>query len=923
MNTRLRYSLDGTWQFYTDPAGELAPTSLASARLQLSVQAPAPWQSQSPALRHYQGVAWYEREIDLPADWPSGCLVLHFGAVDEQAEVWFNGRPVGRHAGGYLPFELDVTAHARPGRNRVTVRVSDLPEDFPEVPHGKQSWYGALSGIWQPVWLELRPPAYIDRVQITPADEQVQAQVTLNGPLPQGATFCYEVFSPHGECVASQVTPAPAVTLAVPAPLLWDLDTPRLYSLRVSLQGTEADSIEETFGFRTFTARDGQFFLNGRPLYLRGALDQDYYPQDICTPPSEDYIEAQFRQAKEMGLNCLRIHIKVADPRYYAAADRLGLLVWTELPNWINLTPTTRQRARSTLEGMVARDWNHPSIVIRTLINESWGLDLTDPEQRAWLVENFHFLKRLDPSRLVVGNSPCWGNHQVVTDIEDFHYYRAMPDHADGWREWVESLASRPTWTFAPRYPGYTDWKKFMLAPWTFAMPGHAPEVERRGDEPLVVSEFGNWGLPDVQKLYDAYGGEPWWFETGSEWGRGIVYPHGMEERFYNYHLDRRFSSLAALTEATQRLQFDGLKYEIEQIRRQPNLAGYIITEFTDVHWECNGLLDMCRNPKVFYDQLKDLNRDDLLIPAAGRLAFWEGETCSVDLLFSHYSAADLAGSRCEWRLAAGPSEAQAPHPINGLPSGEWTDLDPQPATVTPLGQVRFRVPRLEASQRVRLEFCLRDRHGQERASNFLDLYFFPAALRCAPAGRLWAPDGLAPLLERLGCEPAAGPEDCDLAVVTTLTDPLREFMLGGGRVLWLAEGRWAQRTYLGEVKLRRRLESAWQGDWVSAWSWLDRARLGRELPGEEALVDFLFHGLTPEMVITGIQQHEFRHRVHAGMVTGWLHKPVALVAERRVGRGRLLISTFRLRAGLARRNPVAQLLFQDLAALAMAGEPA
>ena len=112
-------------------------------------------------------------------------------------------------------------------------------------------------------------------------------------------------------------------------------------------------------------------------VYLRAALDQDYYPDLIYTPPSAEYVEAQLRQAKAMGLNCLRLHIKIGDPRYYAAADRLGLLIWTELPNWQRLTPAAAERARATLEGMLARDWNHPSIIFWTIINECWGLDLT------------------------------------------------------------------------------------------------------------------------------------------------------------------------------------------------------------------------------------------------------------------------------------------------------------------------------------------------------------------------------------------------------------------------------------------------------------------------------------------------------------------------------------------------------------------
>jgi len=195
------------------------------------------------------------------------------------------------------------------------------------------------------------------------------------------------------------------------------------------------DEVTETFGFRTIETRNGQILLNGSPFYLRAALDQDYYPELISTPPSQKYIEDEFRKAKEMGLNCLRVHIKVADPRYYAAADKVGLLIWTELPNHITLTDDAKRRAKETLAGMLERDWNHPSICIWTIINESWGVDLTDPSQRAWLAETYEWLKMLDPTRLVVGNSACSGNFHVATDIADFHNYYAMPDHHHRWRE--------------------------------------------------------------------------------------------------------------------------------------------------------------------------------------------------------------------------------------------------------------------------------------------------------------------------------------------------------------------------------------------------------------------------------------------------------------------------------------------------------
>jgi hypothetical protein len=180
--------------------------------------------------------------------------------------------------------------------------------------------------------------------------------------------------------------------------------------------------------------------------------------------------------------------------------------------------------------------------------------------------------------------------------------------------------------------------------------------VQRRGDEPLLVSEFGNWGLPDVEQLRECYGGQdPWWFETGYNWGDGVVYPHGVDQRFHDYHLERVFGSLSGLTTASQELQFQAMKYEIEQMRRHPSIQGYVITEFTDLHWECNGLLDMCRNPKIILRSLHTINTDTVIVPEWERLAYQSGETCQVILLAAHHSTADLSGSHllvASWKVS-------------------------------------------------------------------------------------------------------------------------------------------------------------------------------------------------------------------------------------------------------------------------------
>ncbi|NJM06853.1 hypothetical protein HC891_12710 [Candidatus Gracilibacteria bacterium] len=543
------------------------------------------------------------------------------------------------------------------------------------------------------------------------------------------------------------------------------------------------------------TSSDGHLMLNGRTLYLRGALDQDYYPHSIYTPFSDAQLDDQFAKAKHMGLNCLRTHIKITEPRYYDAADRAGILIWTELPNWENLTEAAMVRARATLQGMVERDWNHPSIIIWTIINEGWGVDLmSNPDHRAWLAETYAYLKALDPHRLIVGNSPCLGNFHVITDIEDFHNYYSIPDHYRKWRDWVQTFAARPSWTFAYNQAESLDaWQSYVRDPWSPTPRTPAPEVTRRGNEPMVVSEFGNWGLPDLTKLWECYGGEPWWFETGIEWGEGAVYPHGVAQRFRAYHLDKVFGDLSQLAAASQRMQFTALKYQIEQMRRHPSIVGYIITEFTDVHWEANGLLDICRNPKAYYDVIGNVNSADAIVPDWERVAFYAGERCEMRLALSHFSTSDLWGARVAWHVDSWPAV-----------SGSFEGISTLPATVTNLGTVVFTVPPIEQSLRARLELQLFDAAGALITANHQEFYAFPRTLAQPGAARVWSPD-LADELSTLGYPLAADAESADVVVVATLTDSWRRYVQRGGRVLWLAEHSDTQQTNLGPLTIAQR----------------------------------------------------------------------------------------------------------------------
>lgn len=930
---RRRINLDGTWEFFPDPQRSLAHDALDPAGPGRNILVPGPWQAQFDDLRQYSGTAWYRRHFrlgspDFPAELDARTvIVIHFGAVDYYAEIWLNGKRIGSHEGGYLPFEFTLGDGLKlDDSNELVVKVidpgndADHPEEFPfaEIPHGKQSWYGPVGGIWQSVYLEFRSAVHFTRLKLTP--DVPGSQVLVTAMLSQSTTaespIRFNITDPDSQIIEHSASIPPGqdrleISLPIPNPQLWDVQVPNLYRLEANLvEKSEAGDVEldtcaDQFGMRTITtSTSGHLMLNGRVLYLRGALDQDYYPDLIYTPFSDAELDAQFQKAKHMGLNCLRTHIKITDPRYYDAADRAGILIWAELPNWQDLTEAAKRRARDTLAGMVERDWNHPSIVIWTIINEGWGLDLAvNAGHRHWLAETYSFLKQLDPTRLVVGNSPCFTNFHVVTDIEDFHNYYAMPDHYREWRDWVRTFAGRPPWTFAHVVESIDAWREFVRDPWNPVPRQPTAEVQRRGSEPMVVSEFGNWGLPDVNRLKDCYGGkEPWWFETGVEWGDGVVYPHGIEGRYRAWHLDKVFPTLTDLAAASQRAQFTALKFEIEEMRRHPSIVGYIITEFTDVHWESNGLLDHCRNPKTYFDVIGQVNSADAIVPDWERIAFWEGERCEVRLALSHFSGLDLRGSRLEWQLASHPEVA-----------GAFENLTPQKAQVTTLGTVVFEVPPHQQSHRERLEFRLVNGAGKVVAHNHHELYFFPRFALPAPAPTIHVPNAprLAGRLKALGYEVTEDARMADLMVVEQLTDEVRWYVQQGGRALWLPESSDSLQTYVGSLGIAQRRGRSWQGDWASSLSWIRHDKLFSSIP-TGGVVDFAFADLTPEMVIVGLSPRDFAASVHSGLFVGWVHHVVALVAERAIDKGRLLVSTFRLREHLG-THPVATIMIRDM----------
>ena len=899
---RKQVSLDGEWQFRHETD--------ATWR---SATVPLPWQAQFADLRQTSGRATYRRSFARPDG--AGQVVLRFGAVSYFAEVRLNGHLLGQHEGGYLPFEWVIPADILNNSNEIEVSCL-LPDgdpstapDFPfaEIPHGKQSWYGPIGGIWQSVVLEHRDPCHLRHCAITAT---VQGVVTVTLTLPDeaiSAELRVAVLGPDGQAVATKTVTIAAlqevVQLDVADPLLWSPDTPHLYTVQVDLPN---DSTTHCFGFRSIATKDGQILLNGAPFYMRAALDQDYYPEGICTPPSVAFLEDQLHKAKALGLNMLRCHIKVPDPRYYEVADRLGVLIWTEIPNVGFFTDAAARRMRETMQGILARDGNHPSIVIWTIINEDWGIRThEDPSHRAWLAETYDWLKALDPTRLVVDNSPCHSNFHVKTDLNDFHYYRSIPERRAEWDALTAEFAAGADWAWSP-----------------------FGDAQRRGDEPLLVSEFGVWGLPNPAQV-TINGAEPWWMETGGIWGDGAAYPHGVQHRFATLGLEKVFGDFDSFITAAQWYQFGNLKYEIEVMRAHPAIMGYVITEFTDVHWESNGLLDMNRNPRVFHNQFASINADLVIVPDIARYAGVAGDKFSFDVGVAT-GGGTLAAAELHWQIAGGPG-GKLPVAASG------------PLALAKAGQVEFTLPQVETGQMLTVQFSLTE-SGIVKATNEVQIAVYPVRVT-NNLPRLAINDaGLAEHARGLGYA-VVPPDQADVTVVHALDPADIARLQQGARYVVLADGTvktkgnlrvdtgrreqpffpivddtpglpMGSESPLPNISLIARQGTMWRGDWIAGFTWIRRDGPFATVPGGP-LVDLSMTDVIPHHVMTGFRAWEFGGLVQAGVVVGWVQKPAVMIGTRRVGRGGLVACTFRLRTYGPGVDPVASALFDAVVAQA------
>ena len=565
-------SLDGSWRFLFDRDRRLRhPADITAWPLRIEVPYPPESQASGVGERGFNPVVWYQREFE--ADARGGRVLLHFGAVDYLAHVWVNGVHVGSHEGGHTPFRFDVTAALDPsGRQVVTLRAEDDPADLTK-PRGKQDWqaephalwYPRTTGIWQTVWIERVPRTFLDTLRWTPQVEgfSIDFEARIAGDARDDLSI--EVELRHGERllaadryrVIDHETDR-RIVLSDPGiddyrnELLWSPERPTLLDATVRLRCGDAlvDEAKSYVGLRSFTILRDRLMLNGRPYFLRMVLDQGYWPDTMLAPPDDDALRRDVELAKAMGFNGVRKHQKVEHPRYLYWADRLGLLVWQEMPSAYRFTRTAIKRTVREWTEAIERDYSHPSVVVLVPFNESWGVPELNAirEQRHAVEALYHLTKTLDPNRPVVGND---GWEASATDIIGIHDYDADPEQIR------QRYGGDATQLFDRRRPGGR----------VLTLDGYP----HRG-QPVMLTEFG-----------------------------GIAYPKRPAPG-----VTRTWGYSSAPDDETFAARYRAL---LDVVAHLHLFSGFCYTQFADTFQEANGLLCADRTPKVPLERIAEATR--------------------------------------------------------------------------------------------------------------------------------------------------------------------------------------------------------------------------------------------------------------------------------------------------------------------------
>ena len=543
------YNLNGVWDYAITASGDEPEVWDGEIVVPFSPEAPLSGAARGPAKDEF---LHYRRSFTLPDGFRKDRVLLHFGAVDQIAEVFVNGVSAVKHSGGYWPFSVDITSLLREGENVLYVTVRDNADD-PTFAYGKQRykrggmWYTAQSGIWQTVWLESVPEVHIVSLRITPEFDDARVRIELETAGESRAAITCDVRGEDGSFVAGSWAKGGVCVVPLPDFHAWTPDDPYLYALDITCG---EDHVESYFAMRKFSYVElgghKVFGLNNVPLFHNGLLDQGYYPDGLLTPPSDAAMVHDIETMKRCGFNMLRKHIKIEPLRWYYHCDRLGMIVWQDMVSGgqpysflhVSALPTlgvvdlpdrdakpygrsgmlSRARFRREMADTVRHLYNCPCIALWTVFNEGWG--------QFDALEMANELKMLDATRFI--------------------------DHASGWQDQGrEEMKSRHIY-FRP--------------------------VKLKNDgRALALTEYGGYVL--------------------------AVDGHRWTDRVFGYRICR---DAAALTRDYQKLMLGQVLPHI----RAEGLTAAVYTQITDVEEELNGLMSYDREVlKIPEETLREINK--------------------------------------------------------------------------------------------------------------------------------------------------------------------------------------------------------------------------------------------------------------------------------------------------------------------------
>ncbi|MBF6626003.1 glycoside hydrolase family 2 [Aerococcaceae bacterium zg-BR9] len=571
-------NLNGEWEFALDvtQVGLKEKWYKQSDSFAERIEVPYVYQSSHSKLNQLEPseVVWYRKKVTLQT--LTGKTLLHFGAVDFEAIVFVNGARVGEHVGGHTSFTIDISNMVRLGANEIVVYVKDYI-DAEWITRGKQYWkpksesiwYTNTTGIWQTVWIEQLSDTYLERVQIeTNLDDETVTFYPKVNQLIEGLIFQAEIFFDdtligvvsnqlfHDEhqITVDILNNKIMNTVAHGHGWTWSPEAPNLFDVTFTLKldNQVLDTVNSYFGMRKIHIENGVIMLNNRPYYQKLVLDQGYWPETLMTAKEDSDFVRDIELAKSMGFNGCRKHQKVEDPRFFYHCDRLGFLVWAECASSAKFNKRAVPLLANEWNEIVTRDYNHPSIITWTPMNESWGISEINyrKEQQHFAQMMYHYVKSLDQTRLVIVND---GWEMLKTDIIGIHnYMHGAKDDAEIHARYREALRTKEN--LLATTPAN---RQILVSPTQY------------NNEPIILTEFG-----------------------------GIAYnPFSQEDEDWGYtstQSDKDF--------------IDEYRRIIQAVHQSEALQGFCYTQLTDVEQETNGLVTYNRQLKVDVDIIKEIN---------------------------------------------------------------------------------------------------------------------------------------------------------------------------------------------------------------------------------------------------------------------------------------------------------------------------